>query len=109
MNKRTRQHGFSLLELLVVISVLGLLATIVVTHVTNETESAKISTCYAYKGDIEIQAEIWMHNRGSWPAGDLSNIGAEIAYFPEGLPTCPVDGTAYTIDPNSGLVIGHNH
>ena len=103
------RSGNSLLELLVVVTVLGLLATIVVTHVTSESSSAKVSACHTYKGDIEIQAEIWMHNHGSWPAGNLADIGADTSYFPEGLPTCPVDSTAYTIDTATGLVIGHNH
>ncbi|MCG8450754.1 MAG: prepilin-type N-terminal cleavage/methylation domain-containing protein [Pirellulales bacterium] len=109
MSKLELRLGYTLVELLTVVTLLGVIATIVITHVTSENSGAKAGACHTYKGDIEIQAEIWMHNRGTWPAGNLADIGADTAYFPEGLPTCPVDSTAYTIDTATGLVIGHNH
>ena len=43
------------------------------------------------------------------PLANLSDVGGDINYFPEGLPLCPVDSSAYTIDNTTGLVIGHNH
>ena len=61
------------------------------------------------EAEIEIQAELWRHNTGNWPAANLATIGADVSYFPGGLPTCPVDESAYTIDTSTGLVIGHNH
>ncbi len=103
-----QSKGFSLLELMVVISVLGVLAMVIVPRVFGENDAAKTAACHTYQGDIEIQAELWMHNTGGWPNNSLSDIGAVTAYFPEGLPTCPVDGSAYTID-GSGRVVGHNH
>ena len=69
----------------------------------------KKSACYANKGDIELQVKLWRRNNGSYPAANLSDIGADTAYFPSGLPACPVDGTAYTIDTTTGLVTGHTH
>jgi hypothetical protein len=51
---------------------------------------------------------LWRRANGTWPAADLSAIGADANYFPEGLPTCPVDGAVYTIDTN-GAVVGHTH
>ena len=102
------REAFSLGELLAVLSVLGLLVVLIVPRVTGESDAAKKSCCHTYRGDIEIQAEMWMHNTGSWPATNLSDIGTDINYFPEGLPTCPVDGTTYTID-STGRVVGHDH
>jgi len=104
-----RKTGYSLLETIAVIAILGLLAIAIIPRTVESDDAAKIATCYVFKGDIEIQAEVWNHNTGSWPAGNLADIGADLNYMPEGLPTCPVDGTAYTIDTVTGLVIGHNH
>ena len=101
--------AFSLVELLAVVTILGLLAAVILPRVTGSGDESKRQACFMNKGDIEIQAEIWLHNTESWPAANLSDIGSDLGYFPEGVPTCPVDGTTYTIDLNTGLVIGHNH
>ncbi len=109
VTEKSDQGGFSLLELIAVTAILGVLATLVVARVSSYNEGSKAGACYVNKGDIEIQAELWQHNTGSWPASDLSDIGADGNYFPEGVSSCPVDGTAYAIDASTGLVIGHNH
>jgi hypothetical protein len=51
---------------------------------------------------------LWRHNTGAWPAANLSDIGANVTYFPNSVPACPFDGTAYTIDA-TGRVVGHSH
>jgi prepilin-type N-terminal cleavage/methylation domain-containing protein len=104
-----RLHGFSLVELMAVLAILALVAGIILPRVIGSDENAKHAACATHKGDVEIQAELWMHNTGIWPAANLSNIGADGNYFPQGLPTCPVDGSSYTIDPLTGRVTGHNH
>ncbi len=110
MSNHQRSHpGFSLTELMSVITILGLLAGIILPRVMAENDDAKISACHSHRGNIEIQAELWMNNTGSWPATDLSDVGLDLNYFPQGLPTCPVDSSTYAIDPVTGRVIGHNH
>ncbi len=109
MKQSYQRTAFSLLELMAVIAILGAVAAVIVSRVAGNTDTADIAACYVYKGDIEIHAELWNHNTGSWPAANLATIGADLNYFPEGLPVCPVDGTAYTIDTATGLVIGHSH
>ena len=106
--KVSRLAGFTLTELMAVIAILAIVATVIVTRATLGGSTSKTAACTAIKGDIEVQCEIWRHNTGSWPATNLSAIGANAAYFPTGVPTCPVSGAAYTID-SSGRVVGHNH
>jgi prepilin-type N-terminal cleavage/methylation domain-containing protein len=101
--------GFTLTELMAALAVLGILALLIVPRVIGHNHEAKRAACFANQGDIELQVKLWRRNQGSYPAADLSNIGSNQAYFPSGLPTCPVDGTAYTIDTTSGLVTGHAH
>lgn len=97
------------MELMAVVAILALVASVIVPRVIGEDEGAKIAGCKTHKGHIEVQAELWLQNTGSWPAANLSNIGADLNYFPSGLPICPVDGSSYTIDPSTGRVSGHNH
>jgi prepilin-type N-terminal cleavage/methylation domain-containing protein len=102
-------EGFSLMELMAALAILAILAATIVPRVIGHHDKAKRSACHANQADIELQVKLWRRNTGSYPAANLSNIGADTAYFPGGVPTCPVDGTAYSINTTSGLVTGHTH
>jgi general secretion pathway protein G len=114
MNKSTcyssngNRNAFTLLELLCAVTIIGILATVGCPRATKGQAESKSAACKAQRGNIEIQAEIWRRHTGTWPAMNLSNIGADLAYFPAGLPSCPVDGSPYVIDA-TGRVAGHNH
>jgi hypothetical protein len=92
-----------------VIGILGVLAVLIVPRVAGNYDASTRASCDATQGEIELQVKLWRRNEGAYPAANLSDIGADTAYFPSGLPVCPVDGTAYTIDTTSGLIIGHTH
>jgi hypothetical protein len=97
-----------MVELLAVLAALAVVALVMVPRLTGGGPPAKSAACKTNKGDIEVQVELWRHNTGGLPATNLSNIGVDLNYFPSGLPTCPVDGAAYTID-STGRIVGHNH
>ena len=105
---RCHRRGFSLLELLAVVSMLGVIAMLIIPRLSGPSDSAKSAACHGYQGEIEIQAEMWFQDTGSWPATNLADVGANTSYFPEGVPQCPVDGSPYTIDA-TGRVVGHSH
>ncbi|MGI9428309.1 MAG: type II secretion system protein [Bythopirellula sp.] len=108
--KRTsKRQGMTLTELLSVVTLIGVLAVMVLPRVTNYHSDSKREACFANKGDIELQAQLWRRNNGSFPAANLSDVGADLNYFPSGVRTCPVDGTTYTIDTTTGRVNGHAH
>jgi competence protein ComGC len=109
MTRSTKSaRAFSLLELLSIVALLGVVALVLVPRLTGGGAPAKSAACKTNRGDIEVQVELWRHNTGSLPATNLSNIGTDLTYFPSGLPICPVDSSAYTIDSN-GRIVGHNH
>jgi general secretion pathway protein G len=92
-----------------VLAVLGVLAALIVPRVIGHHSSAKRAACHTNRAEIELQVQLWHRNNGSYPAANLSNIGANSSYFPQGLPACPVDATVYTIDTTAGRVTGHTH
>ena len=101
--------GLSQLELLGVVTILAVLATIVVGGFSGADDESRTQACYVNKGDIEIQAGLWFRDHGRWPASDLSDIALDAEYFPGGLLTCPVDGSPYELDPSTHRVVGHTH
>ena len=103
------RRAFSLIELLLVVTIMGILVGIAVTRFAEPGDAAKRNACMVNKHNIEVQSQLWFRNQGSWPAANLSDIGADTAFFPDGLPTCPRDGSAYTFDSTTQQVSGHNH
>ena len=106
---RAIRGAFSLWELMAVMAIIGVLAMVIIPRVVTPQDGAKKNACNLNQAEIELQVKLWRRNVGSYPAADLSDIGANTTYFPSGLPVCPVDGTVYTINTTSGLVVGHTH
>lgn len=93
-----KRNGFSLIELLAVVTILGIIAAIIVPRVSVSSDTAKTQVNAHNKATLNSAVERWYIDQGSWPANDLSDIGADTDYFPDGIPVNPVDGSAYTLD-----------
>jgi len=96
--KRLVKKGFSLLELLAVVTILGIIAVVVIPHISVSSTKAKQEADRQNKSEINASVERWYFENGSWPKDDLSDIGADTNYFPGGLPTNPTSGAAYTLN-----------
>ena len=94
----TARRGFSLLELLAVVTILGIIAVVVIPRISVSSTTAKTNANNQNKSEINSAVERYYFNNGTWPANDLSDIGADTNYFPNGLPTSPVDGSAYSLN-----------
>lgn len=92
------RSGFSLIELLAVVTILGIIAAIIVPRVSVSSDTAKTKVNSHNKATINSAVERWYVEKGSWPAANLSDIGADANYFPDGIPTNPTDGSAYTLN-----------
>lgn len=94
--KNNRKSGFSLLELLAVVTILGIIAAIIVPRVTVSSDNAKTKVRDHQKATINAAVERYYVNEGSWPT--LTALSADVNYFPDGIPTNPVTGSAYTLN-----------
>ncbi|MFN3189043.1 MAG: type II secretion system protein [Aureliella sp.] len=95
---RRSRKGFSLLELLAVVTILGVIAAVVVPRISSSKRGAQEEVNKQNIAEINGAVERWYFEKGTWPADNLSDIAVDTNYFPEGIPTNPVDGSAYTLD-----------
>lgn len=96
--KNGKRSAFSLMELLAVVTILGIIAAIIVPRVTVSSDTAKAKTHAHNKAQINSAVERWYVEKGVWPANTLLDIGADTNYFPTGLPTNPVTNAAYSLN-----------
>jgi prepilin-type N-terminal cleavage/methylation domain-containing protein len=98
LKSRLRKRGFSLLELLAVVTILGIIAAVIIPRVTVSSSTAKQKVRDHHKATINAAVERFYIDTGTWPANNLSDIGGNANYFPDGIPTNPVDGSAYSLN-----------
>ena len=94
----TKRYGFSLMELLAVVTILGIIAAIVVPRVSVSASTAKQKVHEHNKATINSAVERYYIETGGWPADDLSDIAADTNYFPDGIPANPVDSSVYALN-----------
>ena len=69
-------RGFTLVELLIVIVILGILATVTVFAVRGITDQGKTSACQSDKKTLETASEAYMAQNGSYPADQAAMVTA---------------------------------
>jgi len=111
MHKRTKR-GFTLVELLLVVVILGLLAAVAIPRLAHSGGDAKKNACKSNVSLINSQIELYAVNHdGTYPA-DQAAFGTAVLnntdIFPDGAPVCPY-GTAYVYDPTTKRVEPHSH
>ena len=97
--------GFSLLELLAVISIIAFIASIIVPRVNSSVSTAKEKSCFHNRAQINAAVEVYAVETGGFPA-TISVLDTPDR-FPEGIPVCPVSGVAYTLNSTTYRVEGH--
>ncbi|QEG35515.1 competence type IV pilus major pilin ComGC [Bythopirellula goksoeyrii] len=98
MKSIKKWSGFSLLEVLAVATMVGILAAIVIPRFTGSNDIAKYRVRDHYRTTINKAVEEWYIAKGKWPLNDLSDIGADPNYLPEGIPINPVDNKKFSLN-----------
>ena len=96
--RRRRAAGFSLLELLAVVTILGVIAAVVIPRISTSKKGAQEEVNKQNIAEINGAVERFYFETGDWPANDLSDIGANPAYFPDGMPKNPITNAVYALD-----------
>ncbi len=89
-----RRAGFSLMELLLVVVILGIIAAIVVPRVTVSTVTAEQKVRQHQMTTMNLAIERHQIEVGGWPTSLTDLVPT---YLPDGVPTPPGGGT-YSIN-----------
>ncbi len=104
---RSVRQAFSLLELLAVVTIMAIIASVIVPRIGYHAFGAKQKACYQYRRDINLAIERYIFENNA-PPNKLSDL-IDGDYYPNAIPKCPADQTEYKMDLTTYRIIGHNH
>jgi len=70
LNKKNQRLGFTLIEVLVVVAIIGILASIVVVNLTGKTDDAKRAAARATIEQLETALKMFYQDNGFYPTTD---------------------------------------
>jgi type IV pilus assembly protein PilA len=101
-----KNKGFTLIEIMIVVAIIGVLAAIAIPRFLSTTDTARIRGCDANIVNINAQWELQELADGAYDT--LANLLADTTYFPDGAPSCPL-GDAYADSNSDNRVDAHGH
>jgi general secretion pathway protein G len=97
----SQRAAFSLTELVAVVTIVGVIGAAVAPRATRPSECWQVQVDQHFRASIGTAVERYYVETGRWPATDLSDLGADAAYFPDGIPVNPQTGHRYRLNPET--------
>lgn len=91
------QQGFSLVEIIILLVIIGILATVAIAHYHNMTQSAKVAVCKANQFSIETAQKMYfmdnLEDGVSHFATSLEQLREYSCFLHDEIPECPLGGS----------------
>jgi type II secretion system protein G len=106
------KKGFTLVELLMVVVILGLIAAIVIPRIASTKSDAETKTCQSNQANLNASLQRYKFDNGAYPAAaDYATLAADAAFvgpYVDEAPACPGGGTM-SYDNTTGIVSCDTH
>jgi prepilin-type N-terminal cleavage/methylation domain-containing protein len=87
-----KNHGFTLVEIMIVVAIIGLLAAIAIPNFVKARTTAQKNACINNLRQIDGAKEQWALEKKQGPGAPVDSVEVE-AYIKGGAPKCPASGT----------------
>lgn len=113
MTKCNSKNGFTLIELMIVIAIIGILATIILPSMVRSRHQARLSACKTNLRNIAIALQSYSTNdpANNYPTAAMGlSVLQTQGYINTNIPTCPEGNITYAYEgnANTNYTISHS-